>query len=178
MLELKNISKIYKMGSNEFFALRDVSLSIDEGDFVAIMGPSGSGKSTLMHILGLLDVPSSGSYQINQREVSQLREDELAQLRFESIGFIFQQFNLLPRITSAQNVALPLFYSKLDIEADHVQSLLSQVGLSDRGEHKINELSGGQQQRVAIARSLVNHPKIILPTNLPVILIQKAKKIF
>ncbi len=149
------------MGNNEVYAIRDVSLKIDDGDFVAIMGPSGSGKSTLMHILGLLDIPSEGSYQIDGKEVSQLSEDELAVLRSQLMGFIFQQFNLLPRMTALENISLPLFYSKLSIPNDHCQELLKQVFLEDRALHKINELSGGQQQRVAIARALVNRPNII-----------------
>src|SRR4051812_14429045 len=162
MLELKGIKKIYRMGDNEVHALRDVSLTIDEGDYVAIMGPSGSGKSTLMHIIGLLDVPTEGSYEIDGRETSHLSEDELAVLRREAIGFIFQQFNLLPRMSAAENVALPMLYSQRHMDLSRARKLLGQVGLETRAEHKPNELSGGQQQRVAIARSLVNRPRMIL----------------
>ncbi|WP_413580927.1 ABC transporter permease [Bdellovibrio sp. HCB288] len=161
MIEISGIKKSYKMGDNIVEALRDVTLTIEDGDFVAIMGPSGSGKSTLMHILGLLDVPTSGSYKLHGREVSKLSEDELAILRRDEIGFIFQQFNLLPRMPAWQNVSLPLLYSEKKFDQDKAQSLLEQVGLGTRGDHKSNELSGGQQQRVAIARSLINSPKII-----------------
>ena len=160
MIEIKNIRKTYKMGDNIVHALNGVSLTIEDGDFVAIMGPSGSGKSTLAHILGLLDIPSAGSYKLNGREVSQLSEDDLATLRREEIGFIFQQFNLLPRMSAQQNIALPLLYSQK--KDDQSQILLDKVGLGPRGGHRPNELSGGQQQRVAIARALINSPRIIL----------------
>ena len=162
MIELHNITKVYKMGDNIVHALRGVNLTIDDGDFVAIMGPSGSGKSTMTNILGLLDVPTSGSYKFNGREVSKLSEDDLAVLRREEIGFIFQQFNLLPRLSAAENVALPLLYSQHNIILDFAYELLEKVGLGKRSDHKPNELSGGQQQRVAIARSLINRPKMIL----------------
>ena len=162
MLDLVGIEKSYRMGDNVVHALRGVTLKIDEGDFVAIMGPSGSGKSTLMHVLGLLDVPSEGSYKIDGKEASQLSEDELAVLRREKIGFIFQQFNLLPRMTAVENVALPLLYSESRPDLEKSKKLLEKVGLGTRLLHKTNELSGGQQQRVAIARSLINNPKIIL----------------
>ena len=162
MIELTNITKVYKMGDNIVHALRGVDLKIDDGDFVAIMGPSGSGKSTMTNILGLLDVPSSGSYKFNGREVSQLCEDDLAILRREEIGFIFQQFNLLPRMTALENVALPLLYSRHNIEFTFALELLTRVGLSNRHHHRPKELSGGQQQRIAIARSLINRPKMIL----------------
>ncbi len=161
MIELAKIRKSYQMGDNRVDALKDVSLRIDDGDFVAIMGPSGSGKSTLMHIMGLLDIPSEGSYKLHGREVSGLSEDELAILRRDEIGFIFQQFNLLPRMPSWQNVSLPLLYSQKSFDKESALSALQQVGLDSRAEHKSNELSGGQQQRVAIARSLINKPKII-----------------
>ena len=150
------------MGDNSVHALRGVSVKIDDGDFVAIMGPSGSGKSTMTNILGLLDVPTDGSYKFNGREVSKLSEDELAVLRREEIGFIFQQFNLLPRLSATENVALPLLYSEGKVETGFAQELLQRVGLGVRSHHKPNELSGGQQQRVAIARSLINKPKMIL----------------
>ncbi|MBL7670634.1 MAG: ABC transporter permease [Bdellovibrionaceae bacterium] len=162
MLELQDIDKKYQMGENIVYALRGVSLKIQEGDYVAIMGPSGSGKSTLMHVLGLLDGPSSGSYKVDGREAAHLTEDELAILRREVIGFIFQQFNLLPRMTAAENVALPLLYSKKNMDLVKAQSILMSVGLDDRSQHRTNELSGGQQQRVAIARSLINQPRVIL----------------
>ncbi|WP_413586950.1 ABC transporter permease [Bdellovibrio sp. HCB274] len=161
MIEISGIKKSYKMGDNVVEALRDVTLTIEDGDFVAIMGPSGSGKSTLMHILGLLDVPTAGSYKLHGREVSKLSEDELAILRRDEIGFIFQQFNLLPRMPAWQNVSLPLLYSEKKFDQEKAQILLEKVGLGTRGDHKSNELSGGQQQRVAIARSLINSPKII-----------------
>ena len=162
MIELRDIKKTYTMGENTVHALRGISLTIEDGDFVAIMGPSGSGKSTLTQILGLLDVPSSGSYKLNGREISQLEEDELAVFRRHEIGFIFQQFNLLPRLTARENVALPLLYSAHDMDQSIAQPLLDRVGLGTRSGHKPNELSGGQQQRVAIARSLVNKPRMIL----------------
>jgi macrolide transport system ATP-binding/permease protein len=161
MIEITDMTKVYKMGDNVVQALRGASLKIEDGDFVAIMGPSGSGKSTLTHILGLLDVPTSGSYKLNGREVSNLSEDELAIFRREEIGFIFQQFNLLPRMDARENVALPLLYSHKEA-GDLPQQLLEKVGLGPRSDHRPNELSGGQQQRVAIARSLVNQPRMIL----------------
>jgi len=162
MIQIQDITKTYRMGDSEVNALRGVSLTIEDGDFVAIMGPSGSGKSTLAHILGLLDVPSSGSYRLNDREVSQLSEDELAILRRDEIGFIFQQFNLLPRMTAYENVYLPILYSKKETGEKDATTLLERVGLGTRAGHKPNELSGGQQQRVAIARSLINRPRMIL----------------
>jgi macrolide transport system ATP-binding/permease protein len=162
MLEIKDIRKSYKMGDNTLEVLKGVSLKIEDGDFVAIMGPSGSGKSTLMNILGLLDTPTVGSYQFNKKEISKLSEDDLAVFRRDEIGFIFQQFNLLPRMSAMENVALPLLYSKNEKGYDGAHQLLTQVGLGSRTHHKPNELSGGQQQRVAIARSLINRPKMIL----------------
>ena len=149
------------MGDNTVYALRDINLTIEPGDYVAIMGPSGSGKSTLMHILGLLDVPTAGSYKINEQEVSHLSEDELAILRRKTIGFIFQQFNLLPRMTALENVTLPLLYSRLPEGHSYGVNLLGRTGIGQRIFHRPNELSGGQQQRVAIARSLINKPQII-----------------
>ncbi len=162
MIEINNIRKSYKMGNQTLDILKGIHLTIDDGDFVAIMGPSGSGKSTLMNILGLLDTPSEGSYKFNLVEVSKLNEDELALLRRNEIGFIIQQFHLLPRISALQNVALPLLYSKAFSKVERPLELLKKVSLSDRGHHRPNELSGGQQQRVAIARALVNNPKMIL----------------
>ncbi len=162
MIEIKDLTKTYVMGDNSVTVLRGVSLKIEDGDFVAIMGPSGSGKSTLTHIIGLLDVPSSGSYQLNGKEVSKLSEDDLAVLRREEIGFIFQQFNLLPRMDALENVALPMLYSRRKLDLDRSEELLGRVGLASRVSHRPNELSGGQQQRVAIARSLINRPRMIL----------------
>jgi len=162
MIELKDIHKTYRMGETTVYALRGVSLRIEPGEFVAITGPSGSGKSTLMHVIGLLDVPDSGSYRLFDREVAHLEEDDLAVLRREAIGFIFQQFNLLPRVDADENVAMPLIYSRHRLDLTRADALLTQVGLKERVHHKPNELSGGQQQRVAIARALVNEPRIIL----------------
>lgn len=161
MLKLTNVTKTYRMGETIFHALKDINLQIDEGDYIAIMGPSGSGKSTLMHILGLLDVPSSGSYKIAEQEVSGLSEDDLSGLRREKIGFIFQQFNLLPRMSAFENVTVPLLYSKMPDGEHYGRELLSRTGIGERANHRPNELSGGQQQRVAIARSLINKPQII-----------------
>ena len=161
MIEINNIQKRYKMGDTVVHALRGVSLTIEQGDFVAIMGPSGSGKSTLMHVLGLLDVPDGGSYKLVGQEVSSLSEAELAIMRRKVLGFIFQQFNLLPRMDATENVMLPLLYSEGKLNEQRAVHLLEQVGLGSRADHKPNELSGGQQQRVAIARSLVNKPRII-----------------
>lgn len=162
MLQLTSVSKKYQMGDNTIHALRGVSLKVEQGDFIAIMGPSGSGKSTLMHVMGLLDTPDAGSYQINGRELAELSEDELAVFRREVIGFIFQQFNLLPRMTAVENVALPLLYSQGKLQIQQAMPLLEQVGLESRAGHHPNEMSGGQQQRVAIARALVNKPIMIL----------------
>lgn len=162
MIEVRGIEKTYVMGDTTVYALKNVSLRIEDGDFVAIMGPSGSGKSTLTHILGLLDVPSKGSYLLNGREVSNLSEDELAVARREELGFIFQQFNLLPRMSAQENVALPLLYSKSPGGEAYSFELLKRVGLESRRDHHPNEMSGGQQQRVAIARSLINQPRVII----------------
>lgn len=161
MLVVRDITKSYRMGDNVVNALSGVSVTIEQGDYVAIMGPSGSGKSTLMHILGLLDVSSTGSYEIDGRETAHLTEDELAVLRRDMIGFIFQQFNLLPRMSATENVALPLLYSKKTENPNEASDLLKKVGLGSRSFHRPNELSGGQQQRVAISRALVNRPRIV-----------------
>ncbi len=161
MIQISDVHKIYRMGQVEVQALRGVSLAIEPGEFVAIMGPSGSGKSTLMHILGLLDVPDSGSYRLLGNEVSKLTEDELAVLRGKTVGFIFQQFHLLARVTALENVALPLLYTIDGVDPARPKVLLGEVGLGDRIGHKPSELSGGQQQRVAIARALVNNPAIL-----------------
>jgi len=165
MIEIKNITKTYVNGDNETHALRGVSFTINDGEFVAIMGPSGSGKSTLMHILGALDTPTSGTYKLDGHDVSKLSDDELADIRRDRIGFIFQSFNLLPRATVMRNVTLPLIYAGVpEIEREkRAKKALSAAGLDeDRFNHKSNQLSGGQIQRVAIARALVNNPSLIL----------------
>lgn len=164
VIEIKHIKKEYVMGSQVIAALKDVSLSINKGEYVALMGPSGSGKSTLMNILGCLDSPSAGSYKLNNTEVAEMTDDQLALVRNKEIGFIFQTFNLLPRLTALENVALPMVYagmSKAD-RTKRAEEVMAMVGLKDRMTHKPNELSGGQRQRVAIARALVNNPSIIL----------------
>jgi ABC-type antimicrobial peptide transport system, ATPase component len=162
MIELKNVSKTYLMGTVEVKALRGVSLRIAPGEFVAIMGPSGSGKSTLMHVLGLLDRTDSGQYRLGRQEVSALPDEDLSALRNRLMGFVFQQFHLLPRMTALDNVILPLIYGgKRNLE-ERAKQEIRDVGLSDRIYHRPNELSGGQQQRVAIARALINDPLIIL----------------
>jgi putative ABC transport system ATP-binding protein len=164
VIEIKHIKKEYVMGSQLIAALKDVSLSIEKGEYVALMGPSGSGKSTLMNILGCLDSPTSGSYRLNNTEVSEMSDDALAVVRNKEIGFIFQTFNLLPRLTALENVALPMVYAGLGKaeRTARAEKVMEMVGLKDRMTHKPNELSGGQRQRVAIARALVNNPSIIL----------------
>jgi len=162
MIQLQNISKTYILGTNKLDVLKNINLNIEEGDFIAIMGPSGSGKSTLMHILGLLDSPSTGSYLIDNKNILEKNDDEISKLRREEIGFIFQQFNLLQKNSALENVALPLLYSQKKIDYSKAKTFLELVDLSDRTLHKPNELSGGQQQRVAIARSLINEPRLIL----------------
>lgn len=161
MIELKNISKTYRMGTIEVKALQDVSLKITPGEFVAIMGPSGSGKSTLMHILGLLDRPDTGEYYLGSKKINRLSDEELSAIRNRLVGFVFQQFHLLPRMTALENAALPLVYAGKRDLLDIARQKIEEVGLADRSSHRPNELSGGQQQRVAIARSLVNEPLII-----------------
>ncbi|HRY29098.1 MAG TPA: ABC transporter permease [Elusimicrobiota bacterium] len=161
LIELEKITRSYFLDGEELQVLRDVTLKIEEGEFVAIMGPSGSGKSTLMQILGLLDRPTGGLYRLMGKDVSRLSDDEGAAFRRETIGFIFQMFNLLPRTSALQNVALPMVYAGTPDRDARARELLVQVGLADRLEHKPNQLSGGQQQRVAIARSLANHPRVI-----------------
>lgn len=161
MIELKNITKSFQMGDQKMDVLKGINLKIERGDFVAIMGPSGSGKSTLMNILGMLDIPTTGSYLLNNIEVATMTEDELAIIRRGEIGFIFQQFNLLPRLAAWQNVALPLMYSEGKFDFEKAKNLLEQVNLGDRLYHKTNEVSGGQMQRIAIARSLINSPRIV-----------------
>ncbi|MDQ3536150.1 MAG: ABC transporter ATP-binding protein [Bacteroidota bacterium] len=164
MIETSEISRIYRMGGETIHALKSISIQVNKGEYVAFMGPSGSGKSTLMNIIGCLDTPSSGKYILNNNDVSDLSESDLAEIRNREIGFVFQTFNLLPRASSLENVALPLIYAgygKSERE-DRAQATLESVGLGDRSKHKPNELSGGQRQRVAIARALVNNPSIIL----------------
>ncbi len=165
MIEVKNIKKTYISGDNETHALNGVSFSIEDGEFVAIMGPSGSGKSTLMHILGALDTPTSGTYKLDNHDVSKLTDDELATIRRDKIGFVFQAFNLLPRATVLRNVTLPLVYAGIpekERESRAKKALISAGMSEDRFNHKSNQLSGGQIQRVAIARALVNNPSLIL----------------
>ncbi len=164
IIETKNIAREYIMGDNIVRALQDISISIDKGEYVAFMGPSGSGKSTLMNIVGCLDTPTSGSYMLNNQLVSEMTENELAEVRNKEIGFVFQTFNLLPRASALENVALPLIYAGYSREerTEMAMAALESVNLGPRSHHKPNELSGGQRQRVAIARALVNNPSIIL----------------
>ena len=165
IIKLKHIWKVYKHGEeNRVVALKDVSLSIRKGDFVAVMGPSGSGKSTCMNIIGCLDVPTKGKIFLDKHDTSELSESDLAQIRGRKIGFIFQQFNLIPNLTARENIILPMIFQELEEEErqEKADELLKLVELQDRGDHYPSELSGGQQQRVAIARSLANDPEVIL----------------
>jgi putative ABC transport system ATP-binding protein len=164
LIEMRGVSKVYDMGEEKIHALRDVALAIEPNEYVAIMGPSGSGKSTLMNIIGCLDRPSSGSYVLRGKEVADLPEDELARIRNQEIGFVFQTFNLLPRSAALENVELPLVYAGIGpVERrKRAAQALEDVGLTDRAKHRPNELSGGQRQRVAIARALVNRQSILL----------------
>src|SRR3990167_8549623 len=184
MIKISHLSKIYKTDVVETIALSDISFEIKKGEFVAIMGPSGSGKSTLMHILGALDLPTSGIYILDNENINNLDEDKLAEIRNQKIGFVFQAFNLLPRITSLQNVTLPMMYAGISKEnrIETAKKYLTMVGLEDRMNHSPNQLSGGQQQRVAIARALVMNPSIILadePTgNIASVQAEEIMKIF
>ncbi len=162
MIEIEQVTKVYQMGETEVRALNGVSLAINDGEWVAITGPSGSGKSTLMAILGCLDSPTSGAYRLDGQDVAKMRDDQLAAVRNQKIGFVFQQFNLLARTSALENVELPLLYSSRNHRRDRAKAALEAVGLKDRLGHRPNELSGGQQQRVAIARALVSEPSILL----------------
>jgi putative ABC transport system ATP-binding protein len=164
LIETKDLWKTYVMGTEEIHALRGVSIEIERGEYVAIMGPSGSGKSTLMNLIGCLDTPSKGSYLLNNKQVSQMNDDELARIRNEEIGFVFQTFNLLPRATALHNVELPLVYAGVPTKdrLERARKSLDRVDLGDRMSHRPNQLSGGQRQRVAVARALVNNPSILL----------------
>jgi putative ABC transport system ATP-binding protein len=164
MIELSNITKTYRMGEMDITVLSGISLKVQSGELIAIMGPSGSGKSTLMNIIGCLDRPTSGTYHFENREISTLSDDELAAVRNGKIGFVFQTFNLLPRFSALKNVEVPLIYSGVParLRSERAMPVLQKVGLADRMTHKPTELSGGQQQRVAIARALVNNPPLLL----------------
>jgi len=164
VIRTEHLAKVYRMGTEEVHALRDISIVINEGEFVALMGPSGSGKSTLMNMIGCLDTPSSGHYYLDGQDVSRMTDNQLAEVRNRKIGFVFQTFNLLPRSTALDNVTLPLVYAGWPKSArrERGEVVLNQVGLGDRMTHRPNELSGGQRQRVAVARALVNNPAIIL----------------
>lgn len=164
VISLKDIRKSYYLGRQELPVLKGINLTIEQNEYVALMGPSGSGKSTLMNIIGCLDTPTGGTYILNNHDVSKMHDDELADVRNKEIGFVFQQFNLLPRLTAWENVALPLIYAGVakNEREERAKAMLEKVGLGDRSHHKPNELSGGQSQRVAIARALINNPSLVL----------------
>jgi putative ABC transport system ATP-binding protein len=164
IIQTTDLSRVYRMGSETIHALRRISIQISKGEYVAFMGPSGSGKSTLMNIVGCLDTPTDGQYVLNGKDVSNMTDNELAEIRNKEIGFVFQTFNLLPRSTALENVALPLVYAGYGktLREERAMQVLESVGLGDRAKHRPNELSGGQRQRVAVARALVNNPSIIL----------------
>jgi putative ABC transport system ATP-binding protein len=164
MIEVKNVVKVYQMGDTQLTALNDVSLTVEKGEFTAIMGPSGSGKSTLMNILGCLDKMNSGKYILNDKDVSNLTDNELAYVRNKELGFVFQSFNLIPRMTLLENVELPMVYAGISAKERREKALsaLEKVGLQDRIKHMPNEISGGQKQRAAIARAIVNNPSVIM----------------
>lgn len=164
LIKIRNITRDFPLGNEIVKVLKGIDLDIERGEYVALMGPSGSGKSTLMNLLGCLDTPTSGTYELNGKDVSNMIDDELAEIRNKEIGFVFQTFNLLPRTTALENVALPMIYagaSKSE-RTERAKQVLTDVGLADRMDHKPNQLSGGQRQRVAVGRALVNHPSIIL----------------
>ena len=164
LIQITNIKRDFVLGNEVVYVLKGIDLEINKGEYVALMGPSGSGKSTLMNLLGCLDTPTSGSYILNGKDVSKMHDDELAEIRNNEIGFVFQTFNLLPRTTALDNVALPMVYAGFSKSERKVRAeeVLNQVGLADRMDHQPNQLSGGQRQRVAVARALVNNPSIIL----------------
>ncbi|PRZ23944.1 ABC transporter ATP-binding protein [Flavobacterium granuli] len=164
LIKITNIKRDFVLGNEIVYVLKGIDLEINKGEYVALMGPSGSGKSTLMNLLGCLDTPTSGTYILNGKDVSHMKDDELAEIRNKEIGFVFQTFNLLPRTTALDNVALPMIYAGYSKSERHnrAKEVLTQVGLSDRIDHHSNQLSGGQRQRVAVARALVNSPSIIL----------------
>lgn len=162
VLEAKGLNKIYRRGSEKIYALKDVDFSVNQGEFVSIIGPSGSGKTALLNVLGCLDTPTSGSLQLNGTEIRGLKESDLVKLRRDNIGFVFQQFYLMPTLTAKENIELPLLFSRKDGNNNKIDRVLDMVGLSDRGDHLPSQLSGGEMQRVAIGRALINDPKIIL----------------